>query len=85
MAILKYGLLVVLVVIIGYILIQYFECRKRGKASRKSYRCEFCSDTPVPILPVDEYYDIGKDGECYHYIDYGDAMSMRKVGMDKCN
>lgn len=84
MALLKYGLLVVLLVVLGYFAMQYFECKKKGDASGKSYKCNFCSSVPVSILPIDEYYDLS-GGECFHYIEYGDRMSIRKVGMDKCN
>lgn len=73
-----------LVIIVGYLVLQYWECKKSGKASGKSFKCDMFKSKPVSILPIDEYYDL-REGECYHYLDYGDRMSVRKVGMDKCN
>lgn len=77
-------IVVVALIIIVYAIMQLIECRKLGKASGKDYKCRMFGSNPVSILPIDEYYDL-REGECYHYLDYGDRMSVKKVGMHKCN
>lgn len=80
----KIILAVLALVILVYAILQFIECRKLGKASGKSFKCSLFSSKPVSILPIDEYYDM-REGECYKYLDFGDRMSVRKVGLDKCN
>lgn len=80
----KYGFLILLIAILGYMAYQYNECQKRGKLKGGSYKCGLFCKEPVSILPVDEYYDLRGD-ECYHYVDFGDSMTIKKVGMDKCS
>lgn len=84
MGFIKYGLLILLVVALAIIAYQYSECQRKGKAKAGSFKCGFFSREPISILPVDEYYDVRGD-ECYHYIDFGDSMSIKKVSIDKCN
>lgn len=79
-----YFILIVVIAGIWIMLYQKSICREKGKKLGGSYKCGFFSKDPVSILPVDEYYDLS-GGECFHYIDYGDRMSIRKVGMEKCN
>lgn len=79
-----YGLLIIAIVVFGILCYQYNICREKGKKSGGAYKCGLFSKDPVSILPIDEYYDIS-NGECFHYIDYGDRMSIKKVGMEKCN
>lgn len=84
MTFLKYGLIVVALCILGFLAWQYSECQKKGKLLGGAYKCGCFSKTPVSIFPVDEYYDL-KGDECFHYIDYGDTMSIKKVSMDRCD
>lgn len=84
MAWIKYGLIILIVLVLGFMAYQYSECQRKGKAKGGSFKCGCFSREPISILPIDEYYDI-RGGECYHYIDFGDSMSIKKVGMDKCS
>lgn len=81
---LKYVFFVLIILTIWFMISRRNDCQKKGKAKGGAYKCPLFASEPVSILPVDEYYDISK-GECFHYIDYGDSMSIIPVSMDKCN
>lgn len=80
----RYIVIVIIILIVGFLVYQYRECNKKGKALGGAYKCDFFSSKPVPVLPLDEYYDIS-NGDCYHYIDFGSSMSIKKVSIDKCS
>lgn len=79
----KYLLLIIFVIILGIIFYQYSECKKMGKKMGVAYKCPLFSTKPISIVAVDEYYDM-RLGECFHYIDYGNTMSIRKVDIENC-
>ena len=79
-----YLLLTIAFIVLVCLAWQYYQCQEKGKLLGGAYKCGCFSKNPVSIFPVDEYYDL-KGDECFHYVDYGDTMSIKKVSLDKCD
>jgi len=81
--ILKWGLIAIVIGIVVLIILRYLQCRKRGKESGQHYKCNIlCSDPDYMELET-EYYMM-RERKCYHVIDFGDNMSIRRVSLEMC-
>lgn len=69
--------------IVGYVVYQYLQCKRKGRESGQAYRCKlFCGEPDFRLLE-EEYYTM-REGKCYRVFDYGETMSIRRVDLINC-
>ena len=79
----RLGLIALGIGAVLFLVLKYLQCRKRGKDSAQPYRCKFFDADPDWMEAEKSYYMM-RDRKCYHVIDFGDNMSIRRVGLEMC-
>lgn len=80
---LKWGGIIIVAGIVGFMLWKFWQCRKKGRESGEPFKCKlFCGDPDFRLLE-EEYFTL-KEGKCYRVFDYGDTMSIRRVAIENC-
>ena len=79
----RWGLIALGIGAVLLLVLRYLQCRKRGKDSKQPYRCKMFNGDPDWMDTEREYYMM-RERKCYHVIDFGDNMSIRRVGLEMC-
>jgi len=79
----KWGLIVLILGAVILIVLRYLQCNRRGKESGQPYQCKILCSDPDWMQTEKEYFTM-REGKCYKVYDYGDNMSIRRVGLENC-
>lgn len=83
MKLLKIGLWLGIIFLVGTVIYKWYRCRQKGEESGKAFSCSLFASNPTWLIALEQYTDM-RLGKCYEIVDYGKSMSYRQVELEAC-